>query len=325
MKLLKKEQIVDRFKLIGPSFVFLVCFLGLSNLSWSQSNPASPTPKVPPETIVVQVGNVQVTAGEVERILQSMPPQYRPYYSGPGRRQFAGIIVKNKLLLREAESHHLENNEVVQLDLRISREAILSNAASRELDSQTKVSDAEAQKYLDDHLSQFEEARVSRIVIRSISSIPYGTVPENTKQLSDQEAREKAEEIRKKLLEGADFEELAAKFSQDPMSSGRGGSLGFIRRGNKTHLIAPPLEELIFSSKPGTVTDVQQTPLGIEIVKIHEKRVPKLDDVRKEIEPLVRAQKLENWVTEAKKSVEIKIDESYFKPTPASSVQGVHK
>ncbi|MFN8005624.1 MAG: peptidylprolyl isomerase [Terriglobia bacterium] len=314
-----------RFNQILMYWIFLSCLMHTPTFSQNQSPAATLPPKVSPETIVIQIGDMKVTAAEVERILQSMPPQFRPYYTGPGKRQFADIIVKNKLLFKEAEKRHLDAKEGVQLDLRISREAILSAAASNEIQSQMKPTDAEAQKYLEDHITQFEEARVSRIVVRSISSIPYGQTPQDTKVLTDQEALEKATDIYKKLADGADFEELAAKYSQDPLSSGKGGKLGFIRRGNKTHLVVPPLEEAIFSAKPGALIGPIQTALGFEIVKVYEKRIPKLEDIRKEIDPLIRAQKVDKWVMETEKGMNIEINEEFFKATPVSSMQGTQK
>ncbi len=314
-------QIIHKSILAGL-FLFLII---TSSEAGAQNSTEPPVTFSSPDMVVLSVGDTMVTAREVERILQTMPPQFRPYYSGPGRRVLADVIVKNKILTKEAEKRRLLENNSVQLDMKISKESILSAAASRELEKEFAVTQEEAQKFLDEHVSQFEEVRARRIVIRSTSSIPYDTGAHVDKPLSDQEAKAKAEGLRKKLVEGEDFEELAAKFSQDSMSSGRGGDLGFIRRGNKIHLIAPPLEERIFSSKPGTLTDVMQTPLGFEIVRIEEKRIPKIGDLRKEIDPLIRGQKIDGWVNAKKQEQPVKIDEEYFKSTAVSAVQGIHK
>ena len=57
-----------------------------------------------PETVVITVGDLKITAAEVEKIVASMPPQNRQYFASPaGRTQFAEFLIKTKLFVREAE------------------------------------------------------------------------------------------------------------------------------------------------------------------------------------------------------------------------------
>ena len=304
-----------RSYLVRPFNLLLLGWLGFA---WSapvqsQTEPETPTPE---ERVVISIGDLKITAKEVDKFLEGLPPQYRPFYSSTGKMQLADLIVNNKLLAREAEKRHLQEREDVQIRINIARESILSEAARSELEKELNVTDQEEQKYLDDHLAQYEEARVRRIVIRSTSSLNLEPGKQVEKLLSDEEARAKADEIRQKLLAGADFEEMAAKFSNDSLSSGRGGDLGIIKRGTKAHIIVPPLEEVIFSIKPGTLSDVIQTPLGYEIVKVEERRTPPLANIRKEIDTLARKQKSEELLKEMRQRYAVKIDEVYFTPHP---------
>jgi parvulin-like peptidyl-prolyl isomerase len=137
----------------------------------------------------------------------------------------------------------------------------------------------------------------------------------------DKDARIKADALHKQLSEGADFEELAAKHSDDSLTAGKGGDLGFNRRGSQTHLIVPPLEEKIFSSPVGSVSEVMQTALGYEIVKVEEKRLPKVSEIRKEIEQSLLNQKTDDLLKELKGRETIFVDEKFFNlgtpPAPA--------
>jgi parvulin-like peptidyl-prolyl isomerase len=268
--------------------------------------------------VVISFGEEKITAGEVSRMLESMPPQFRPYYSGPGRRQLADFIINNRLQAEEAERRGVEKREDVQVKIRIARESILAAAAREELEREIVLTDGALQKYLDEHVSQYEEARARRIVIRSKSSLPFDPAKPADAFPSDEEARIKADGIHKKLVEGADFEELAAKFSNDPMTSGRGGEMGFIRRGDQKQLVVPPLENEIFSIKIGSISDVMKTALGYEIIKVEERRVPKLGDIREEIETAYRKEKGEDWLKEKRGHYTIQIDEAFFKATKAS-------
>jgi foldase protein PrsA len=242
-----------------------------------------------------------------------MPPQFRTFYSEAGRSKLAELLVSTELLVREAKKRRLETRPDVQLQISIATDSILSNAAKLELQKEMKVTDTELQKYLDDHKSQFEEARARRIVIRSKTSVPWDQSKSPDQLPEDSAARAIADDLRKQLAQGADFEELAAKYSGDSLSSGRGGDLGFNRRGSRTHMIVPPLEEKIFSMEPGTISEVMQTALGYEIVKLEEKRVPKVGDIRKELEQLVFTQKSEDVLKEFKSREKIQVDEKFFR------------
>jgi len=302
----------------------LVVFLSLICSSSTLFAQTATDPKLDPGDgkVVIRIGDQKITAKEVNKILESMPPQYRPYYSGPGRRQLADIIINNRLQAEEAEKRGLENKEDVRMKISIARESILTAAAREELEREIAVTDESLQKYLDEHVEQYEEARVKRIVIRSKSGVPFDPAKPPDSFPSDEEASAKADEIHKKLVDGGDFEELAAKFSNDPMTSGRGGDMGFIRRGNKTHLVVPPVENLIFSMKVGTLSDVMKTALGCEIIKLEERRVPKLSDIRKEIETAYRKQRSDDWLKEKKSHYTIQIDEDFFKIAKASGTAG---
>jgi peptidyl-prolyl cis-trans isomerase C len=264
--------------------------------------------------VVIVIGDLKITARDTERMLENFPPQQRSFYSGSGKRQLAEYILNSKLLTKEAEKRHLEESEEVKIRLNIARDSILMYAVRQELQKEMTATSEEAQKFLDDNITKYEEARVRRIVFQAPFSLPNSGTAGMESPATKEEALAKAEEIRKKLLAGADFEEMAAKYSSDPMSSGKGGDLGYIRRGTKTHLIVPPLEQLIFSIPVGSISEVQATALGYEIVKVEDRRKPKLEDVRKEVDTDLRNQKFENFLKEMRNGQNVQIDEEYFKP-----------
>src|SRR5215475_2934 len=112
-----------------------------------------PQTKPNDETAVISIGDQKITAREVNTMLESMPPQYRPYYSEPGRRQFANFLVNNQLQAKEGERRGLEKRESVQMKIRIAREGILTAAAREELEKEIVVTDENLQKYLDEHVA----------------------------------------------------------------------------------------------------------------------------------------------------------------------------
>ena len=66
------------------------------------------------------------------------------------------------------------------------------------------------------------------------------------------------------LREGADFEVLARRFSQDPGSADQGGSLGWQRRG----VFVPEFERVAFSLPRGAISEPVESPFGFHIIQV---------------------------------------------------------
>jgi peptidyl-prolyl cis-trans isomerase SurA len=73
--------------------------------------------------------------------------------------------------------------------------------------------------------------------------------------------------VREELLEGAAFENLAQIYSDDPISSARGGDLGFVRRGE----FVQEFEEAAFGLQEGEISPVVKTAFGYHIIELLEK------------------------------------------------------
>ncbi len=77
------------------------------------------------------------------------------------------------------------------------------------------------------------------------------------------EAKKLIDEIQKKLVDGADFSELAKEFSDCPSGKSRGGDLGTFGKGR----MAPPFEKAAFGLEENGVSDVVETEFGYHIVQ----------------------------------------------------------
>jgi len=79
-------------------------------------------------------------------------------------------------------------------------------------------------------------------------------------------------DIRQMLGQGASFDSLARKFSEDPGSSQRGGDLGFVSRGT----LVPRFEETAFNLSEGELSDIIKTEFGYHLIKLVERRGEKI-------------------------------------------------
>jgi len=153
----------------------------------------------------------------------------------------------------------------------------------------TQVSAQELQSYYDQHRVQYqvpEQVNVRHILIKTPLPGPDGKV--DPKALAAAQA--KAEDILKQVKAGGDFAELARKYSEDTGSAKSGGSLNWIGRGRTV----PEFEKAAFSLPKGATSDLVQSSYGFHIIRVDDKReahTKSLEEVKSEIEPLIRQQK----------------------------------
>jgi parvulin-like peptidyl-prolyl isomerase len=75
-------------------------------------------------------------------------------------------------------------------------------------------------------------------------------------------AEEKIEDIRKKIQDGAKFEELAAEHSECPSGKQANGSLGWFTRG----MMVPEFDNAVFSMEVGELSEIIETQFGFHII-----------------------------------------------------------
>ena len=74
-------------------------------------------------------------------------------------------------------------------------------------------------------------------------------------------------EVYAKLQQGADFEELAVEYSEDPSVTRNQGNLGLFNRGKMVR----PFEEAAFAMRePGQISEPVESEYGFHIIKLHE-------------------------------------------------------
>jgi peptidyl-prolyl cis-trans isomerase SurA len=117
-----------------------------------------------------------------------------------------------------------------------------------------------------------------------------------------------AEEIHGKLAGGADFARMAQMYSEDSTRD-LGGDWGWIER--KT--LAPQLEEVAFSLRPGKVSKIVEVGGNYYIVKVDERRggvTKSLAEVRADVEKKLvqeESQRLqENWLSSLRQKATIR-------------------
>lgn len=120
---------------------------------------------------------------------------------------------------------------------------------------------------------------------------------------ANEEARATAEQVLAELQAGADFAELAAKYSDDLFSAEQGGDLDWLEQGTMDQ----DFEEAAFAlEEVGEVTGVVETSFGFHIIKLTDKRpgsVIPLEEVRDEITADIRDRRVKQAYYELQQRV----------------------
>jgi parvulin-like peptidyl-prolyl isomerase len=96
-------------------------------------------------------------------------------------------------------------------------------------------------------------------------------------------ARTRAEEISRELRNGASFDDLVVKYSDDKNSRYKGGDFGYLRRDDQARkqLLGREFFEAPFKMDAGEISGVLQSNIGFHIIRVTEKipfRLLSLDD-----------------------------------------------
>jgi parvulin-like peptidyl-prolyl isomerase len=275
----------------------------------AQDKPAAaPAAQAGDDPVIISAEGVQVHKSEFEAALKSLPAEYQQFANGPGKRQFADDYIRMKLLASEGTKAGLDKDPEVQSQLALLRENLIAQAELKKMDSSMKVSDADLQKYYESHKNEYEQVKARHILV-AFKGSPAAQA--GKKELTEAEAKAKAEDIRKQLEGGADFSALAKKESDDTGSGAQGGDLGSFGHGQ----MVPEFEKAAFEAKPGDLTPVVRTQYGYHVIQVQEHGSTPFEGVKATIEKTQREAKMKAALDELK--AKATYSETYFpKPAP---------
>jgi parvulin-like peptidyl-prolyl isomerase len=114
------------------------------------------------------------------------------------------------------------------------------------------------------------------------------------------DSEEEAKKVLEELKAGADFAELARKYSKDEDTKENGGDLGWFPKGEWE----PAFDAVAFSLKVGEISDVVRTSRGYHIIKVEG------HEMNRELDPDYLAQKraaaLDEWLQQARYSDKVR-------------------
>ena len=269
-----------------------------------ENAPPKVFPQVPPDRVVITVGDIKITAAQFDQIVDSVPEQYRAQAHGAGRKRFADNITRVFVIAQEGQRRKVNETPSFRTLSKFSEANVLAGLTLEQIGKENKLDDAAVRKYYDEHKAEFEQVRARHILIRMQGS-PVPVRP-GQKDLSDADALAKVQDLRKKLQGGANFAALATQESDDTGSGANGGDLGFFGHGR----MVPSFDEAAFKLKPGEISEPVKTQFGYHLIKVEATK--SFDDVRADVETKLKPQQSQKVIDELEKKTPVVLDPEFF-------------
>lgn len=291
MKMLKNERIL---RFLGSN---VIVFLLLTSVAFGQD-----TKETKEETgfildkIICKIDNYIVLKSELEAAYQSYITDGNPG-SEQAKCGLLNRLIMNKLMVAKAEidsilvtdaevdqnttqrmavilqnygnsAEELERQygktmDQIKFELRDQiREQLLANEMTRKITKDMDITPSEVKKFFNkipkDSLPYYSaDVEIGQIVkVASVSS------------QQKEEAKARLEELRTRILNGENFNELAKKYSEDPSAQHNGGEMGYVGRG----AMVPEFEATAFKLRKGEISHPFESQFGFHIMQLIDRR-----------------------------------------------------
>ncbi len=274
--------------------------------------------------VVAKVNGKEITEGEIQKVLvlfkkqmgSRVPPDQMESALPRIRERIVEELIMRQIMLAEvakqgislsdSEFAEIKSELVAELPPGTTLETYMAETGTTEAemreqmavrkmimakaDALAKPTDEEIQKFYDENkegFAQGETVSASHILIK---------VDPADDDAAKAAKRARIEDLRKQLLAGADFAELA-KANSDCPSASAGGDLGSFGKGQ----MVPEFEDAAFSQPTGSVGDVVETQFGYHLIKVTEHKAAKeidFNEAKTRISDILFSQKQQDAVKE---------------------------
>jgi len=191
--------------------------------------------------------NVQVSDADVQKEIAGIKKQFKT------DKEFEDAL--------KAEGYTMES-----LKREKKRTLLLQGLVKQKFSSELNINDEEVKKFYNENKDQFpgskENMKLKQILVK------FNLTPEDKEK-----TRQKAESVLKQCRDGADFGEMASKFSDDPVGKANKGEMGYFIPGTGEF---PELEEVVSKLAVGEISNLIDTIEGYDIIKVVENKDGKI-------------------------------------------------
>jgi peptidyl-prolyl cis-trans isomerase C len=250
-------------------------------------------------TVLADVNGVAITAQDFKNEVDRLPPYLKPMVQSPdGKKELLDSMIVREIILEQAKKDGVDKSKDVADRLEdLRKRLIVETYLKKKVEQEAQVSDAELKKFYDENKEKFktgEQVRASHILVKT---------------------EKEAEDILKQLKNGANFEDLAKKYSTDSTAA-KGGDLGWFSKG----AMVPEFDKVVFGLKEGQLSGIVKTQFGYHIIKVTGVRpagIRAFDEVKEQIKstllPSKQQEIFQKMKEDLKKNAKVSIKEDALK------------
>ncbi len=317
----------------------IVCSLLLCSIAYAQAAPpSSPTPRpssqapttpapaappaaaeLPPNAPVITIAGfcpgtssasdakspdckTVVTKAEFEKLIDTLNPKMPPQ----ARQSVANDYAKMLVFADDAKKRGLEDTPRFKELVKFITMQVAAQELVRNLQEQSKPTEAEVDKYYKDNAAKYEEISLKRIFIPRNNPNAKPTDPKPT----DDDLKKEGEKARTELTSDADFDKVQKEI-YDAKGYKTPPPPTTIPNWRKDAV--PPAQASLFDLKQGELSQVMVEPAGAYIYKVVEKKTIPLDTVKAEIESKLGSEQMRTKMDQLTSSVKPELNEAYFR------------
>lgn len=240
-----------------------------------------------PSQVIARFAGGEITGASLEEYILSLPvPQRRPSDAEDlvsWQRRVTERLVLDDLFVVDAKTSGLFETDSFRRSWQRARRRILAEAMLAQASAEMPViGPEEVEAYYQEHQDRFR--RNEAILTRHIFLRGEEGSPEREKQ------RKQLEKIRDEITAGADFAEMAKRFS-DSENASEGGLLPWQRRAT----LHPAYEEAAWKLGPGELSPIVETEWGYHLIQMEDRQeegIAPLSEVAARIEQQLKAEAL---------------------------------
>src|SRR5215472_697238 len=281
------------------------------------TNPAQPPvpapagaalPQVPADTVVMKVGDQQITAEQFQGIVKTLNPTAQRSLAAQGFKPLGENYAMFLALAQKATTDGLDQTTEFKQKMELKRKQALVQDEYKKLNESVQVKQEDIDKYYADHKTDFEQVQIRQISVRKKPAGAKG----DAAGLPEDEAKKRAEDIRQALASGQDATKVSEQyklanvvfFDPNPRS---------VRRGQ----LPGDTDKQAWTLKDGEVSEIQNNPMNYYFIQVVKHETQPVSDVTKEIEGKLREEKFKATLDNIKSAANIWLDPKYFPPVPA--------
>jgi PPIC-type PPIASE domain len=280
--------------------------IGLSAQIPQIGAPSAAQASLPPNTVIATVGGIGVTIEDVRKMLETAPPQVSRYIQ-QSPQTFIQQMFLFRYLAAQGDQLKLGEESPLKEELEAQRSWVIANTMVTYARNHYQVSEEQIQDFYQKNQSRWQQAKVKEIFIGFKAAAPASSNPQDLAEAakralesahpansrSEEEAKKLAADIVSQLRSGADFGKLVEQYSDDSSSKASGGEVPPIKANSS---LPDDLKKPIFALSPGGVGDPIRQPTGFYIVRMEEKSVQPVNDVREPIIQELRDSYRNDWL-----------------------------